>query len=467
MQAIMFRRLLLGLWAAALVFGPSVKRVAGQAAVTVQLPTFGVAIDAQGVLAVKTFEDPTGRLAEARREAAKVQLPTILQARSPLRKVSLVRLEAAVQAQVAAGKALDDATRCLAGLQRLQYAFFLPLAKDIVIAGPAEGFAPDVSGRMVGVTTGRPVIELEDLVAALRAYALGQPAEGFVGCTIDPAPEAMARLQKFQRTVPHSVAENQRAEVGLKIAEGMQTALGLAPIRVFGVPPESHLAQVLIEADYRMKLIGLGLEVPPVRFASYFQLLGSANVRAGALQRWWFTPNYQCVKVSADRLAMELVGEGVQLIAESKLIGPDGQLKSGAPGNRASDTFTEGFTRKYPELARRSPVYAQLRNAVDLLVAAAFLRQQGYAQRAGWKMSLFGDEATMPVRTHAVPRRAPAAVNGSWRESRFVAAAGGGVSIRPEEALAPDHLLIDKDEKVAKLRSQVGAKIPADRWWWD
>lgn len=466
MRAILSRRHLLGLWAAALACGPLVQRAGGQA-VTVQLPTFGVAIDAQGVLAVKTFEDPTGQLAAARREAAKAQLPKNLQARSPLRKVSLVRLEAAVQAQLAAGKKLDEPTRCLAGLQRLQYVFFLPETKDIVIAGPAEGFVADAAGRMVGLNSGRPVIELEDLVAALRAYARGQPAEGFVGCTIDPAPEAMVRLQKFQRTVPQSVAEAQRAAVGQQIVEGMRDALGLAPIRVFGLPPDSHLAQVLIEADYRMKLIGLGLETPPVRFNSYFQLLGGANIRTSALQRWWFTPNYECVKVSADRLAMELVGEGVQLLAESKLIGADGRLKSGAPGNKASETFTEAFTRKYAELAQRSPVYAQLRNAVDLLVAAAFLRQQGYAARAAWKMAVFGDEAVLPLRTHPMPRQAPAAVNACWRGSRFLAVAGGGVSIRPEEALTAQHLLSDKEGKVAKLRSQVGATPPAERWWWD
>jgi hypothetical protein len=142
-------------------------------------------------------------------------------------------------------------------------------------------------------------------------------------------------------------------------------------------------------------------------------------------------------------------------------------MKSGTPGNRASDTFSEGFTRKYAELAQRVPVYAQLRNAVDLRVAAAFLRQQGYAQRAGWKMAVFGNEAVMPVRTHSAPRQALAAVNAAWRGSRFVAVAGGGVSIRPEEALTSQHLLSDKEGKVAKLRSQVGTTLYADRWWWD
>ncbi|MGD0897679.1 MAG: hypothetical protein ABR915_07565, partial [Thermoguttaceae bacterium] len=111
--------------------------------------------------------------------------------------------------------------------------------------------------------------------------------------------------------------------------------------------------------------------------------------------------------------------------------------------------------------------YAQLRNAVDLLVAAAFLRQQGYAQRAGWKMAVFGSEAAMHVRTQTAPRQAPAAVNAAWRGSRFVAAAGGGVSIRPEEALTSEHLLGDKEGKVAKLRSQVGTTPHGDQWWWD
>ena len=101
------------------------------------------------------------------------------------------------------------------------------------------------------------------------------------------------------------------------------------------------------------------------------------------LQRWWFTPDYDCVKVTDDRLAMELVGEGVQLQTEAMLAGGGGQLKSGAAGSRASELFVTGFTRKYAQLAGKSPVYAQLRNLIDMAVAAAFVRQQGYVERAG------------------------------------------------------------------------------------
>jgi hypothetical protein len=216
-----------------------------------------------------------------------------------------------------------------------------------------------------------------------------------------------------------------------------------------------------------MKLIGLGLEEPPVRLPSYFELLGAGNVRQGALQRWWFTPDYDCVKVTEDHLAMELAGQGVQLLTESKLIGPDGKLSSGAPGNKASDMFTLGFTRKYPEIADKSPVYAQMRNLIDMLVAAAFIQQQGYASQADWSMPVLGREALLPIQTQQTPAQAACAVNAGWKGSRFISVAGGGVSIRPDEALSPQRLLADKDGKLLQLQSSVLENIPKDRWWWD
>lgn len=436
-------------------------------ATTVQLPTFGVAIDAEGVLSIKRFEDPTGRLHAERLLAARAGMPADLIARSPLRKVSLRRLEAAIQRRLDRGEKPDDAMRYLAGLQRLRHVFFYPETGDIVIAGPAEGWAADPSGRVRGITTGRPVLELAHLVVALRAFPPGRRGRPFIGCTIDPTPEAMVRLQRFQRTIPRSVPENQRGAVGMQIAEGMRASLGMAPIRLFGVPPDSHFARVLVEADYRMKLIGIGLEPPPVKLASYMGLLGSRSARGGALQRWWFRPNYACVKVTQDRLAMELIGEGVELATEAKLVGPDGQLNSGAPGDRASELFTQGFTRKYPELAAKSPVYAQLRNLVDMVVAAAFIQQQGYPERAGWRMAVFSDEQKLPVRTQPAPRCVAAAANATWKRNRLIALAGGGVSIRANEALVPERLIPDKDGKLGGLRDQIGRQGPEDRWWWD
>src|SRR5690606_10415609 len=169
--------------------------------------------------------------------------------------------------RLAAGESPDDAMQHLAGLLRVRYVFLLPDEKDIVIAGPAEGWLEDASGRAVGITTGRPVLELADLAAALRTFAPGTRERPFVGCTIDPDPEALKRLVEVQKKLPRVVPAAQRQRVAAELQQASQEALGLANVRVFGVPANTHMAQVMVEADYRMKLIGIGLEPPPVKMA--------------------------------------------------------------------------------------------------------------------------------------------------------------------------------------------------------
>ena len=431
----------------------------------VQLPSFGVAVNAAGVVERKTFKDPTGNLQLARLQAAKARLAADVARKSPLRKVSLTRLEAAVAKLLAQGKQPDETMRHLAGLQRLQYVFFYPEKKDIVLAGPAEGWVADAAGRPIGMTTGRPVLQLDDLLVALRAFRGDRRRGGFIGCSIDPSAEGLAKLVKFQKTIPRTIPQRKRQQAAGQIGRGMRDSLGMANIRVFGISPKTHFARVLIEADYRMKLIGIGLEPPPVKMHTFASLLRSA--KHGTLQQWWFTPNYQCVKVTEDKLGMELVGQGVQLLSEDKLVGLDGRLKSGAPANKPSTLYTTTFTKKYPKIAAASPVFAQMRNLIDLLVASAFISQQRWAERAGWSMSSFGDERKLPVETLAAPKQVPAAVNVFWRGSRLFAPAGGGVTIRPAEALLKKNLLGDEGDRVKTSRSEVGRGIKAQRWWWD
>jgi len=433
---------------------------------TVQLPTFGVAIDAVGVLSVKSFPDPSGRLHAARVAAAQFALPRDVAARSGMRMVSLPELEKAVRQAVAVGGQPDDVMRNLAGLQSVRYVFLFPGKSDIVIAGPAEGWVEDGSGRIVGISTGRPTLRLDDLIVSLRAYSPGGNHRPFIGCTIDPDPDGLARLQKFQQTIPRTIPQRARQQIAAQIARGSRDSLGMANIRVFGVSANTHFAQVMIEADYRMKLIGVGLEPPPTRMTTFIAAL--TVPQHSILQRWWFTPDYDCVRVTNDRQAMELVGEAVQLLAEDKLVGPDGQLSPAAakPG-KASELFTTAFTRKYAEIASRSPVYAQLRSLIDMLVAAAFMRQQDFYGQAGWDLGIFADERALPVQTAPVAEKVPCVVNSMWKGNRLLSPAGGGVSIRADEALRSDRLLADEDGKLADRYESVGPPAADSRWWWD
>ena len=99
----------------------------------------------------------------------------------------------------------------------------------------------------------------------------------------------------------------------------------------------------MVEADYRMKLIGIGLERPRTKFRAMLSWPIRDDCR-NALQRWYFVPDYECVRVSEDQLAMELVGEGVKLIGEDEFVARDGNRVEGKGENTASQTFTEAFT---------------------------------------------------------------------------------------------------------------------------
>ena len=436
----------------------------------------GVAIDSNGVLRTFQVTDETGQQTRQRIDAAKVGLKQELQQKSKLRKVSLQRLEVAMAKQLAGDRKPTDEMRYLAGLQRIQHVFFYPESGDIVLAGPAEGWYTDLAGHTVGLNSGRAVIELQDLITALRAYAPG--ANGgprMIGCSIDATQAGLAKMNEFVKSLPQvadaSMATDQYAEY---IVNGLRTSLGLQKVRIDGVPPDTHFAQVMVEADYRMKLIGIGLEQPNVKgLVSYVEHAAKGSgVAANAMQRWWFVPDYKCVRVSEDELAMELVGNAVKLLGEDEVVQADGSRQKADTrngGNRASQAFTQAFTQKYADLSAKTYCYAQLRNLIDCAVVAAFIQKHDYYGRANWTMPVLADETKFPVQTFQKPVEVETAAVHRWKKSGgLMTPVGGGVSLHPEQALLSDNLLKDDGAKLDKARAQITIKGLADgQWWWD
>jgi uncharacterized protein DUF1598 len=423
----------------------------------------GVIVDAQGVLHSHLFVDPDGGLGRDRMRAARAKLDRNVVKASKLRKVSLTRLEAAAKANVDKQLPLSDEMLHLAGLTRVHYVFYYPETKDIVLAGPAEGWGTDAAGHAVGFESGRPVLELQDLVVALRAFPPAGKPTSVILCSIDPTKEGLQRMQTFLGQIGSKISSPDDSEY---IVNGLRSSLGFQNIRVEGVSAKTHFAQVLVEADYRMKLIGLGMEKPAIRLASYVDRAsgGSKN----SMQRWYFVPDYQCVRVSADRLGMQLIGNGVKLVDEDQLVSADGSRKSTGHSNRASKAFTSGFTQKYADLAARTPVYAQLRNCVDLAISAAFIQQQDYYGKANWQAATFADEGAIAVETLSPPARTETVVGAVWKGSQLLTPIGGGVTIQPNKALQASNTLPDEDGAIGELRAAVNLKdLAADQWWWD
>ena len=418
----------------------------------------GVAL-ADGVLFKAS--DAENIVDRARQEAAYQGIPSEMKKPSAYRKVSLKRLEKAIKEN---GGTVTPEMENLAGLEKIEYVFFYPETKDIVIAGPAEGWEPGIEQSQLGVESGRPTLKLSDLVVALRAYPANSAPTRLIGCSIDPTKEGLAEMQKFLRTAAQPNVED-AAQVE-DYAEGIRESLGLQDVNVWGIAPNTHFALTLVAADYRMKLIGIGLEEKPVAMTNYVEKSNPQAMAKNALVRWYFQPDYDCVVQAKDGLGIAIQGDGVKLVGEDELVASQGKRFATGKANKASRSYTKSFTEHFAKIASVVPVYADLRNLIDMSVVAAWLQKEDIYTKADWPMDFFGNEESFSVETVQPVKQAETAVNIISHGKNTVSfPVGGGVMIEPVNALASEHLRIDEDGQVARKKAETTQA--ADAWWWD
>ena len=428
-------------------------------------PIAGIDIDAGGVLKMRRF-DP--RLAAARLRAARAAAADQDVMRpSELRKVSLRRMESAIESAMDAnpGTDTDDLPadiRAMAGLTSIRYVFYYPETQDIVVAGPAEGFFADPTERMIGTQTGRPTVLLEDWITAMRAFDPAGPPTRVISVSIDPTPEGLQRMQQFLARVRPGL----RPADSNRLAMGLKDNLGLQTVTFQGIPTTTHFARVLVEADYRMKLIGIGLERVPVPLKSYVDRANPSVVAANAMERWYFQPNYDGVSVSDDSFAMRIDERGVQLVGQSERVA-GGQRTATGRRNRASAAFTQDFTRRYNDIADRVRVYAELKQLIDISIAAAYIREQNFYELADWNADTLMNESAVAVETYNTPQQVETAVNAIWRGNTLMTPLGGGIHIQPMSALSSDNLVVDSAGDNQAVRKSAAPPADDNRWWWD
>lgn len=453
------RRALLAVFVA--IFSATSNLAVAQDGIVVSQPIAGIDVDATGVLKVRQFDPRLARqrLAVARAAAADQDIMRP----SQLRKVSLRRLEQLIVEANADGGSVPDEAKAMAGLTSIQYVFFYPESNDIVVAGPAEGFFADQTDRLIGIQTGSPTVLLEDVVTAMRAFAPGQQPTPVISVSIDPTAEGLQRMQNFLG----SVRGNVRPADAELLAAGLKNNLGLQNVTFRGIPDTTHFARVLVEADYRMKLVGIGLEELPVRLMSYVARANPRAVAANAMERWYFQPNYDGVAVSDDSFAMEIKERGVQLVGENERVVGGDRVKGGRV-NKASAAFTSEFTEKFNAIAAKVRVYAELKQLIDVAIAAAYIQEQDFYTQANWDASVLMDEDVVSVETFNAPVQVETAVNAIWRGNTLMTPLGGGVHISPRTAFSSDHLKVDTSGEVVSAKAAANKPDLADgQWWWD
>ena len=440
---------------------------------TIKEYTNGVYVDPSGVVRPVTDRDGGGRLTEFRRAAHRAIHSSDARRTSPLRKVSLNRLEREVQLRLAAGRPLDEDMFLLAGLQRVQYVLTYPETCEIVLAGPAGDWKYDRENRIVGAETGRPVLQLDDLVVLLRHFnstERGSQAGGEFGCSIDPTEIGLANAQVF---LVESSAKPLKAGQRGKWLEQLRSQIGLQNIRVFGIDGHSRVAQVIVEADYRMKLIGIGLEEGTADVPSYLhaiKLAAGESPRPMDVLRWWFTVNYDAVLTRSDRDVFEIRGQGVKVLGENEMLTAAGKQIHTEKADPLNAEFAHNFTRHFADLAAKYPIYAELQNVFDLALVASLLKSEGLADQVGWHMLCFGDPSQYTVSRFPVPKTVETVVNHRVVNGgkQILAAVSGGVTADFRELVTREAIETDRKGALGSERSRSAPdNVPNSAWWWD
>lgn len=428
----------------------------------------GVRVDPQGVLAKLSKEENSGRLRDLGIKAREALLNEEISQVSNMRVISLTRLERSVAARLAEGKPAVESQKLMGGLTKVTNVFVYPDLGEVVLAGPAEGWRYNDEGLPVGVKSGRPVLQLDDFVDVLRAFSTNNGPQIFT-CSINPKAEGLKQLKDMVER------SNARGPLAAGAVTGwtkqLQAALGKQDIVYSGINSESRVARVIIEADYRMKLIGIGKSANEAKIPSIFDLMTVAEQKSSKLDalRWWLTMKYDSIQHSRDGNSFEFVGSSVLCQSENQYLDSVGQQVQTGQTEGANRLFAENFTKRYDELAKYDLVFADLKNVFDLALVASLVHNQGAAKKAGWNYGVFAADGLYETARFEKPREVDSVVNHRvYRGRDIVVQVAGGV--RADLGLViNDQALFRESDKSTEVSEKATAKkeLAPKRWWWD
>lgn len=428
----------------------------------------GVLVDPNGMLSFLSREDRTRRLSAMGIRARVADLNEDMARASTMRLVSLTRLEKEVAGRLARGERPLATMKHLAGLSQVRYLFIYPEEGEIVVGGPAEGWHFNELGVPVGVASGRPTLQLDDLVTVLRTFSDG--GNSVFSCSIVPRSSGLKATREY--------ADRSAASGPLPAGSGvrnfvneLQKRLGEQDVVLEGIPEHSRVARAIVEADYRMKLIGIGKLSGGPDIPSYFDLLPAKLPQATSdptALRWWLTMKYDSVMHSADRDAFEIQGSSVRCLSENELINAQGQRLHTGKAEATNRQFAANFTAHYDQLASREPVFADVKNIFDLALVAALVHHNDLDNRVGWNRGVFARDGAYQPTLFEPARTVMSVVNHRvYSGKEIVIQVAGGVTANLMSVVT-DKTVVRQVNRVASLLKRAKPQqLPEGRWWWD
>ena len=420
----------------------------------------GIAIDPQGFVRDADAASTKALLEELRNDIKPAEgamaVPT------GLRMVSLRGLNSAIKdaMQNNLGQ-LPESVQFLAGLQRIQYVLVYPDQNDIVLAGPGEGWKVKEDGNVVGITTGRPVLRLDNLITALRY--VDQARQVGISCSIDPTEEGFQRANVLMNR-----ARQSGGNVNLRTLEpALKQAFGPQNVSITGVPVDSHFARVMVAADYKMKRLAMNIDASPVRgMPSFLHMIRNAtNIRPDVNPRWWLACDYEPLARSEDGLAWEIRGQGVKAMTETEVVNEQGQIAQTGKVDPRAQKWADIMTEKYTELTEKTAVFGELRNIMDMCVVAALIRKQGLFQKANCQVPMLvdADQSELEIAKWHAPKQIAPHCSFLRTNKGIIVTASGGIQIESWQTVNQERM----DNAVKSIWSKGVEGNSSGEFWWN
>jgi len=398
--------------------------------------------------------------------------------------VSLVlgSLLSVVSLSVALAATPSDSRAIAISLRELPRDANTPEARRLFGATILRGFSvfTDAEGPNVVLLAVRapdsPPLQLDDfLVAWLNVSTERQ----WPGCSIDPRPETIRRLNEIERWW---AIEERPDRVDALMRQWAEVARAPQRVVIFGVSRDTHFAQVMVEADYHLKdLVHGRVKLPGMR--SLFEIRWQESLARlrdpsappesrGSISRFWFNAGQP--RIYRDENTVILDECPVVLKTEEEAAFPDGTTRGlGRPEPRAQD-FAEEFTRSFEKIAEKQPIYRELQGLYRMVAIAHALYQQ--EEPPNLQEMIDNLVRAAPIRRVQVPSTLPGKVRtekaeieeevpgGILRACTWVLACGG-VTVNPR--VTPECEIRTSNPRMRAI-SELSFRLqpnPRSVWW--
>ena len=229
-------------------------------------------------------------------------------------------------------------------------------------------------------------------------------------CSLDPIPED---VREFERVA----ANKNENEQLINYYNRVSGKWGDQKVVVGGVPGNSNIARVMLNADYHMKQISQGLDSLPF-IKSLLDIYIDRSARRGRdretrsiMSRFWF----RCEENSPVFEYEENIGRidacNVVILTEAQEATRDGRLYDSGGKNFESDLFADSFSKNFRKAATQVKVYAELENLYRLLALIKLIALEDKHYQGYISLCREMDAAFQYRRTYNIPASYPGLTN--------------------------------------------------------